>query len=268
MTRKTDNRTTRLPVPASALPNFTPVPSQRNRHDGWTPERQRGFIEALADTGSVEAACRHVNMSTAGAYRIRRLPEATSFREAWAAALDLGVQRLEDVAMERALNGVEEPYCVRGEEVFTRTRYNDRLLMFMLRNRAPDRFGHSATRGGGSLKGLNAVGKMEKQRLKKKWRKQWEDEQQNVSPQEIRASIDRKLEAIRVQSHHERTQEWARLSDETKAAWAHFTALRDRDLDALGADETFRRRHQEAPHADGKRLGPPESLQAAKIPHC
>ncbi|MEM7700360.1 MAG: hypothetical protein AAF251_00340 [Pseudomonadota bacterium] len=267
MTRKKDNRTTRLPVPASALPDFTPVPSQRNRHDGWTPERQRDFIEALADTGSVEAACRHVNMSTAGAYRIRRLPQAESFREAWVAALDLGVQRLEDVAMERALHGVEEPYCVRGEEVFTRTRYNDRLLMFLLRNRAPERFGQPATRGGGSLKGLNAIGKMEKQRLKRKWRKQWEAEQRNVSPQEIRASIDRKLEAVRQQVHHERTQEWARLSDETKVAWARFEALRDRDLDAMEADGAFRRRHQEAPRADGRRIGPPESPEGTQIPH-
>ncbi|HEX2763027.1 MAG TPA: hypothetical protein VHM92_04155 [Allosphingosinicella sp.] len=29
---------------------FTPVP-RRYRHDGWTPERQVAFIEALADTG-------------------------------------------------------------------------------------------------------------------------------------------------------------------------------------------------------------------------
>jgi hypothetical protein len=31
------------------LPDFAPVPL-RYRHDGWTPERQRGFIEALAAT--------------------------------------------------------------------------------------------------------------------------------------------------------------------------------------------------------------------------
>ncbi|MEL7320310.1 MAG: hypothetical protein AAFN04_16930, partial [Pseudomonadota bacterium] len=81
MTRKADPRTTRLPVPASELPDFTPVLRQTNRHDGWTEERQRAFIEALADTGSVHAACRAVDMSQGGAYYLRRQPGAESFRE-------------------------------------------------------------------------------------------------------------------------------------------------------------------------------------------
>jgi hypothetical protein len=38
------------------LPSFLPVPREKIRHDGWTPERQTRFIEALADTGSVRAA--------------------------------------------------------------------------------------------------------------------------------------------------------------------------------------------------------------------
>lgn len=42
-------------------------------------------------------------MSTVGAYYLRRQPGAESFREAWLKALDLGFERLEDVAMERAL---------------------------------------------------------------------------------------------------------------------------------------------------------------------
>ena len=48
---------------AITLPGFTPVPRQCPRHDGWTDERQRAFIEALADTGSVAAACKAVSMS-------------------------------------------------------------------------------------------------------------------------------------------------------------------------------------------------------------
>ena len=38
--------------------------------DGWTPERQKAFIAALADTGSVKRAAFHVNMSPEGAYYI------------------------------------------------------------------------------------------------------------------------------------------------------------------------------------------------------
>ena len=31
-----------------ALPDFAPVP-RKHRHDGWTPERQRAFVEALTE---------------------------------------------------------------------------------------------------------------------------------------------------------------------------------------------------------------------------
>ena len=38
---------------------FEPV-KLRPRHDGWTAERQYRFIQALAETGCVEEACRWV----------------------------------------------------------------------------------------------------------------------------------------------------------------------------------------------------------------
>ena len=82
----------------AALPAFAPVPRKCQRHDGWTPARQQGFIEALADLGSVRSAAHAVNMTPDGAYLLRRQPEAGEFRKAWEAALALGVQRLEDVA--------------------------------------------------------------------------------------------------------------------------------------------------------------------------
>ena len=80
--------------PPSTLPAFAPVPRLRDRHDGWTPDRQHRFIDALADLGSVRAAAHAVNMTPEGAYLLRRHPDATEFRAAWEAALALGVQRL------------------------------------------------------------------------------------------------------------------------------------------------------------------------------
>jgi hypothetical protein len=254
MTRRADTRTIRTPVAQAIaqgdqLPDFTPVPRQNVRHDGWTPERQREFIEALADTGSVAAACKAVDMSTVGAYYLRRQAGAESFRAAWEAALAFGVRRLEDVAMERALNGVEEPFYVYGQHVGTRKKYNDRLLMFLLRNRSPERFGVGVNGGSGSTKGLNAVGKMEKKRLKQKWRRQWEEEreQSGTSPAEVRASIDRKIKGIRRQVEAERAREWERMSDETRAAWDRFVELRDADFERLNADADMRRRHERGP---------------------
>ncbi len=111
---------------------FDPVP-RRVRHDGWTPERQRAFIEALADTGSVSRAAHQVNMSTYGCYYLRRQPGAEGFRRAWEAALDFGVQRLKDIAFERAIDGQLVPVFVAGKLMGFRRKRNDRLLMFCLR---------------------------------------------------------------------------------------------------------------------------------------
>ena len=222
MTRRADNREERLPVQqviarGGELPDFVPVPRQYERHDGWTEDRQRRFIEALADTGSVHAACKAVNMSTVGAYHLRRQPGAESFRAAWQAAIDLGVQRIEDVAMDRALNGVDVPVYSYGKLVGTRTTYNDRLLMFMLRNRAPERFAE------GRPKGLNAVGKMELARLKKQWRAEYERELAESA--ESQASYDR-LDA-KLTAHHER---WlTALSPRARAAYDAFCAIHAED---------------------------------------
>ena len=116
-----------------ALPDFDAVPRKCNRHDGWTPARQRAFIEALADTGSVSRACAQVNMASEGAYYLRRQRGAEGFRRAWEAALDFGVQRLKDIAFERAIDGQLVPVFVAGKLLGFRRKKNDRLLMFCLR---------------------------------------------------------------------------------------------------------------------------------------
>lgn len=131
----------RTPIPRDerpALPAFTPVPRKCLRHDGWTPERQRAFIEALADTGSVETACRMVNMSTEGAYALRRHAQAGELAAAWDAALNMGWRRLKDEAFERALNGQLLPVFAGGKLIGYRRQKNDRLLMFILRHYGPD----------------------------------------------------------------------------------------------------------------------------------
>lgn len=190
------------------LPEFLPVPRQTSRHDGWTEERQRAFIEALADTGSVASAAKAVNMSSVGAYYLRRQPEAESFRKAWEAALKLGIQRLEDVAMERALHGVEVPVYHFGAVVGARRVYNDRLLMFLLRNRASKRFRADANNH-------DAPTRQELNKLKKQWRKEWEAET-FTDVRTVRASIDRKVEEIKQRVLARRAEEEAAMSDETR----------------------------------------------------
>lgn len=119
---------------------FTPVPL-RARHDGWTPERQVGFIEALAETACVVQAAAAVGLSATAAYNLRRRPEAQAFRLAWDAALDMGVRRLADAALSRAVHGVARPVFYQGEQIGERRYYDERLTQFILRRRDPVRFG-------------------------------------------------------------------------------------------------------------------------------
>ncbi|MBE1527849.1 hypothetical protein GGC65_002305 [Sphingopyxis sp. OAS728] len=137
----------RTPIAAEArppLPDFTPVP-RKYRHDGWTPERQKAFIGALADTGSVSRAAAMVNMAQANCYTLRRAPGAESFRRAWEAALDFGVARLKDIAFERAIDGYLVPVFVAGKLMGFRRRHNDALLMFCLRHYGQDAGGKRTT---------------------------------------------------------------------------------------------------------------------------
>ncbi len=128
------NRTPARPPDHPGPPAFTPVPRQRQRFDGWTPARQKAFIDALSDTGSVKAAAHAVNMSAEGAYHLRRQPGAEEFAAAWDAALDHRIEILRDAVMERAIHGVEVPVYSYGKLVGTRRVYNDRTATFMLRN--------------------------------------------------------------------------------------------------------------------------------------
>ncbi|WP_205689498.1 hypothetical protein [Aurantiacibacter odishensis] len=92
-----------------------------------TPARQAAFCSALAEHGNVRLACRAVQVSPQTAYRARRASYA--FRQCWDAALVLARDHAEQVLADRALNGVEEKVFYHGEEVATRTRYSDRLLL-------------------------------------------------------------------------------------------------------------------------------------------
>lgn len=123
---------------------FTPVP-RRFRHDGWTPERQRGFILALADTGCVTRAAAMVNMAQANCYALRRAPGAESFRRAWDAALDFGLKRLKDIAFERAIEGQLVPVFSQGKLMGYRRKRNDALLIFCLRHYGQDAEGKRTT---------------------------------------------------------------------------------------------------------------------------
>lgn len=128
------------PEMLKGAPVFEPAPRGASRYDGWTPERQRAFVKALAETGCVARAAEWVGMSTVGAYQLRKAAGADSFARAWDEALAVGVERLADIAYERAVYGVAVPVFHQGEQVGERRQFNDRLLMWVMRHADRARF--------------------------------------------------------------------------------------------------------------------------------
>lgn len=125
----------------AALSAFTPAALQRQRSAGWTPDRQRKFIEALAASACVTEAAASVGLSATSAYNLRRRPDAQAFRLAWDAAIDFGMRRLVDAALARAVHGVAVPIFYKGEQVGERREYPEHLAIFLMRAHDPHRFG-------------------------------------------------------------------------------------------------------------------------------
>lgn len=118
-------------------PPFTPVPMLRNRYDGWTEQRQRLFIQALAITGQVVAACKMTGISRKSAYALRARPGARSFGWAWEVALASGRARVFDYFMDRALNGVTTIKVKLGGDVEIANGPDGRLRAGFLKSPLP-----------------------------------------------------------------------------------------------------------------------------------
>ncbi|MDI1295962.1 MAG: LysR family transcriptional regulator [bacterium] len=80
------------PTPPTAAPS-PPAPANRAH---WTPAKQRRFLIALLETGTVAAAARSVGMSPTSAHRLRRRLAGTMFDRHWDWALTHYAQRMTD----------------------------------------------------------------------------------------------------------------------------------------------------------------------------
>lgn len=193
--RKRRPRARRAITPTAAqlegAPDFAPVPRQKRRCDGWTYDRQRAFVVALAHTGTVERAAAAIGMTAVGAYQLRRQPGAEGFAQAWADALAVGVERLTDVMMERAIHGVPIPVFHLREQIGERRWYNDRLLMFALRHHDPERYGRNSG-------GTASVPPHVRRALRAEWEaEQAEQRRREMNPDEVRKRILAKIAEVR-----------------------------------------------------------------------
>ena len=123
------------PPPADIL-DFTPA-ELRYRPDGWTPARQREFVEALADTGVIRTAAERVGMNERSVSRLRRRADARTFDHACTGAQRIGARRLVSIAYERAIEGTIKRHYFHGELKAEERVYDNRLLIALL-NKLPD----------------------------------------------------------------------------------------------------------------------------------
>ncbi len=98
--------------------------------------RCRTFLRALAAGRTVSDACASSGLGWGTLYRWRRVdPE---FRRVWDEAAQAGedalAARFDDALVRRAVDGIDEKVFHAGEEVGTRRRYSDPLLMFGIRD--------------------------------------------------------------------------------------------------------------------------------------
>lgn len=119
------------------------VPVRRKpRTNGWTEEKQRRFIETLADTGLVNVAARAVGMTRESAYQLRRAAHGAAFARAWDAARHHAGGLIEDIAFERAIEGTEQEVLdANGDVVAVRLVHDNRLLKYLLSHLRPERYG-------------------------------------------------------------------------------------------------------------------------------
>ena len=103
--------------------------------DRWTQPLMAEFLRVLAATQNVSAAARAVGLSRQSAYKLRARLKGTPFDIAWETAFQHGFDNLAHVALERAMEGYEVPHYYKGELVGTSRRYDERLLMFLLKQR-------------------------------------------------------------------------------------------------------------------------------------
>lgn len=129
------------PSPDDPLLGFRPFLHPCPRRNSITPDRQRAFIAALAASGSVRQAARAIGASVEALYNLRARGGAEEFAAAWEKAIDLGIARLEDTALARAIEGELRPVVARGEIIGEYRVHNEALVMFLLRHRRSRRYG-------------------------------------------------------------------------------------------------------------------------------
>lgn len=128
--------------------NYEAVELARRRISGWTAERQRTFLAALADTGCVSIAAEAADITPRSCYRLRRHPKGTAFAKAWDDALLVATGRLVAIAFERAIVGTPREIWRGGKLIAEMSIPSDKMMMFMLQRLLPLIYGQTGPGNG------------------------------------------------------------------------------------------------------------------------
>lgn len=139
-------------------PSSLPAASAEGKR---TPTTRHLLLAALAEGASVSRACDEAGIS----YQTVRLwrKDDAEFEQAVIDAVNQGIDRLEDEARRRAVDGYEEQVLNgKGEVVQTYRRYSDNLLALMLKSKIayyrPDQTKININTTGGGTVNVTVVG--------------------------------------------------------------------------------------------------------------
>jgi hypothetical protein len=192
------------PDPDDPLLSFAPYLHRAPRRNSITPDRQRAFIACLAATGIVTQAARSIGASLEALYRLRHQPGAEGFSAAWELAIDRGIARLEDCALERAIAGEPREIVRQGEVVARWVRYDTALMLFLLRQRRAGRWSAEGSHFANLRPGHPVYDRLRKEWEGERTLRSWEDSERIV--QSINAKIE--LMQSRRKAAQERLDRW------------------------------------------------------------
>ncbi|MBX9943780.1 MAG: hypothetical protein K2Y40_06845 [Reyranella sp.] len=129
------------PAPGRALSRSHAASARRSRPapPPITPQKINTFLHHLGRTGSVTLAAARAGLPRRALYKRRDADAAFAAR--WDEALQLGIDRLQDDAMRRALHGTARGVFRNGRQVGSVQQYDNRLLQFLLKAHRPETYG-------------------------------------------------------------------------------------------------------------------------------
>jgi len=100
--------------------------------------KKPAFLAAYAECGTITQAAEIAGIDRVTHYRW--LKDDPEYAKAFEEAHEKSVERLEQEARRRAVEGWEEPVFHKGKVVGKVRKYSDTLLIFLLKGAAPDKY--------------------------------------------------------------------------------------------------------------------------------